>query len=157
MEQTQQNEEQQEQPASSHHLTFRDVVDLTLVFGSIPALVLNVIFWAIATAFAGAGVLPTILALLITLLLALNGIILLVRYVDICVINFRKANANSTINDEAFSMAMGAGAACAFLVICIVGCLSGAGQLDGWHYVLMAGEVLLVGYQTWRVFLGKQE
>lgn len=157
MEQTQQQEEQPEQPAETSGLTFRDVVDITLIFGGIPALVLNVIFWAVATAFAGAGALPTVLALLITLLLALAGVILLVRYVDIAVINFQKANANNNYQDDEFSTGMGAGTVCAFLVICIVGCLSVAGSLEAWHYILMAGEVLLIGYQTWRVFLGRQQ
>ncbi len=137
---------QPQDPADKLELTFRAGVDLALVFGGVPALVLNVLFWAVATAFAAAGPLPTVMALLVTLLLALAGIVLIVRYVDVAVSNFRKQD------EDTGGLAA---AACVFLAVCIVGCLVTAGTLDWWHIVLMVAEVLLVGYQTWRVFAGR--
>ncbi|SRR6266536_2075503 len=151
-------EEPLQQPTGTHTLTFRDSVDLAIVFGCIPALVLSVMFWAIATAFSQASVLATIMVLLITLLLSLMGIVLLVRYVDVCAINVRKYNAepSNKNSEEQVMFSVGAGMVCGFLAIGIVACLAMAGTLEGWHYTLMAVEVLLVGYQTWRVFLGHQ-
>ncbi len=146
------------QEQATQEWTFRDYVDVAIVFGCIPGLILTVIFWAIATAFPGAGVLPALLALLITFLLALMGIVLLVRYVDVCAINGRAYNAApyASSSDTSLMLSAGAGIVCLFLAASIVACLSTAGRLESWHYTLMAAEVLLVGYQTWRTFLGKR-
>lgn len=151
MQQTQQQEQ-------IHNLTFRDFVDMAIVFGCIPALILTFLFWAIATAFPHAGALPSILALVVTLLLAFMGSILVVRYVDISAINWQKLLAAPTSDSDDFVWpSFGAGLICLFLAVGIVMCLSLAGTLEGWHYTLMGVIILLVGYQTWRVFLGRQQ
>ena len=141
-----------QKPADTRELSFRDVVDIALVFGGVPALVLNVLFWAVAAAFAAAGALPTIMALLVTILLALTGIVLVVRYVEVAVATYRAADEGE---GDAIFLAIGAGVLCVFLAVCMVGSLTTAGSLDGWHGALMGAEVLLVGYQTWRVFAGR--
>lgn len=146
----------QEAQQQTRELTFRDFIDLALVFGGIPALVLDILFWAIATAFPQAGILPGILALLVTLLLSLTGIILIVRYIDVCMINGSKSTNASDSESENFIVAsIGAGLVCLFLAIGITVCLSTAGTLEGWHYTLMGTNILLIGYQTWRIFLGR--
>lgn len=94
------------------------------------------------------------MSLLVTLLQALMGIILIIRYVDVCVLSAR--TYNTTFSEESTLASMGAGSVCLGLAVGIVVCLSVAGTLEGWHYTLMAAEVLLIGYQTWRVFLGHQ-
>jgi hypothetical protein len=148
---------QQTRTSTGSPVDFRDLVDAAIAFGCIPALVLNIILWAVTTTFPYAGALPSILTLLVTLLLALIGIILLVRYVDICELNVRMYNAPSVSNsDEYFILTGGSGIICGFLAISLVVCLSMAGTLEGWHYTLMAVEVLLAGYQTWRTFLGRR-
>jgi hypothetical protein len=138
-------------PASSasRDLSFREYVDMAIVLGCIPALVLSVIFWAIATAFPPVG---GFMSLLVTLLLALMSIILIIRYVDVCVLNGRAYH--QTLAEDPLMASFGAGAVCLGLAVGLVVCLSMAGTLEGWHYTLMAAVVLLVGYQTWRVFLG---
>jgi hypothetical protein len=147
-------ESPQASTSSESRIDFRVLVDAAIVFGCIPALVLNIIMWAIATAFPKAGVLPSILALLITLLLALMAVILLVRYVDVCYLSY-KASMETSDDGSMMVVTAGAGIVCGFLVVCAIGCLSVAGALESWHYTLMSGAVLLVGYQTWRVFLGR--
>lgn len=149
---------QEQEQLSNQELTFRDCVDMAIVFGCIPALVLNVVFWAIATAFSPVKLLGSILALLITLLLSLISIILVIRYVDVGMLNVGIFNANphGSKGDDAFQWAMGAGAICIFLAVCMIGSLATAGTLDGWHYTLMGAEILFVGYQTWRVFISRQ-
>jgi hypothetical protein len=129
--------------------TFREVVDAAIVLGCIPALVLSVIFWAVATAFPTLG---GVMSLLVTLLQAVMGMVLIVRYVDITVLNMRAYN--QTFSEERIMASVGAGFVCLGLAVSIVVCLSTAGLLEGWHYTLLAAEVLLIGYQTWRVFLG---
>jgi hypothetical protein len=148
-------EAQQQEQAHTKKLTFRDYVDIAIIFGCIPALILNIVFWAIAIAFASVGLLSSILALLITLLLSFIALILIVRYVDITVISAREYNAS--YSTELSLIIVGAGAVCLYLAICIIGSLSTSGVLEGWHYTLMISEVLFVGYQTWRVFLGRQK
>ena len=81
-------------------ITFRVAVDIAIVFGCIPAIVLTSILCAVAVAFAHAGALPTILTLIVTLLLAFMALILIVRYVDVAVINFQKANTKIKGDDE---------------------------------------------------------
>jgi len=154
-----QHQETVSHSGSTHEpLTFRILVDMLIVFGCIPALVLNIVLWAIATTFPHAGLLPSILTLIVTLLLAFIAIVVLVRYVDIAVMNAREVSASTGLHDdEVFMKMFGAGAICLFLAISIVVCLSTAGTLEGWHYTLMAVEVLLVGYQTWRTFLGHSD
>jgi len=137
-------------PSASRDFSFREYVDMAIVLGCIPALVLSVIFWAIATAFPPMG---GFMSLLVTLLLALMSITLIVRYVDVCVLNGRAYN--QTFSEERIMASVGAGAVCLGLAVGLVVCLSMAGTLEGWHYTLMAAVVLLVGYQTWRVFLGR--
>lgn len=135
-------------------LTFHDVVDIALVFGCAPALILSFLLWAVATAFPQAGMLPTILALLITLFLALVGGVLLVRYVEISMLNLKTYHAHPAGTDtETFlTLFLGAGGICLFLAICIAVCLSTAGTLEGWHYTLFVAEMVLVGYQIWHAF-----
>jgi hypothetical protein len=98
------------------------------------------------------------MALLVTLLLSFIGIVLIVRYVDVFMLNVGVYNADphGKSGDEAFGWVMGAGAVCIFLAACIIGSLATAGALEGWHYTLMGAEILLVGYQTWRVFISRQ-
>jgi hypothetical protein len=141
-----------------HSLTFRGLMDRIIVLGGVSALVLSMIFWVMATAFTSAGIFPTILALLITLLLSLIGIILIVRYVDIGMINFKQYMTDPFGNnaEQYMYIAMGAGIICLFLAISIVVCISQAGVLEGWRYTFFGAAVLLVGYQTWRVLLGGQ-
>ena len=135
-------------------LTFRILVDMLIVFGCIPALILTSILCAVAVAFAHAGALPTILTLIVTLLLAFMALILIVRYVDIAVISFQKANAKINGDDEGI-MGMGAIVVCLYLAVSTVVCLASSGTLEGWHYTQLTVEILLVGYQTWRAFLGR--
>src|SRR5258708_1926615 len=108
MEHEEQEKQSHEQP-STERLTVRDWIDIAIVFGGISPTILNVIFWAVATAFAGAGALPTVLALLITLLLTFTSLILLIRYVDVCIIYMRKAGADPANNEELGFTAFGAG------------------------------------------------
>jgi len=136
-------------------LTFRVAVDIAIVFGCIPALVLTSILCAVAVAFAHAGALPTILTLIVTLLLAFMALILIVRYVDVAAISFQKANANN--NTDEGMMGVGAIVVCLYLAISTVVCLASSGTLEGWHYTQLAIEILLVGYQTWRAFLGRDD
>jgi len=98
-----------------------------------------------------------IMTLLVTLLLCFTSIILMVRYVDICVLNLRTYNTSPASAEDSLYPAFGAGIVCLFLAIGVAVCLSAAGSLEGWHYTLMTLLVLLVGYQTWRVFLGRQQ
>jgi len=132
-------------------ITFRVAVDIAIVFGCIPALVLTSILCAVAVAFAHADALPTILTLIVTLLLTFIALILIVRYVDVAVINFQKANAKINSDDEGM-MGMGAIVVCLYLAISTVVCLASSGTLEGWHYTQLTVEILLVGYQTWRAF-----
>ena len=143
-----------QQQTATHTMTFRDVVDLAIILGCIPAVVLSVILWAVAVTFSGAKVLASIMALFITLLLTLIGIILIVRHVGIAVMNGRKYNTN--FSEEALMASFGSGFVCTFLTICIIGCLSASGTLEGWHYLFIGAEILFVGYQTWRIFLGNR-
>ena len=146
---------QQQELSSSHSgsthepLTFRMFVDMLIVFGCIPALVLTIILCAIAVAFSHAGVFPTILTLIVTLLLAFIAIILIVRYVDVAVIHAQRSSS-----EEDNVTVVGAIFVCLYLAISSVVCLSMSGTLEGWHYTQIAISMLLVGYQTWRVFLG---
>jgi hypothetical protein len=147
------NSMEQVEVKQESELTFRDIVDACIVFVCIPALILNVLFWAIATAFPLAGIVPHIMALLVTLLLALVGGILLVRYVDVGMLSYQGADKDPSGNT--IMAAFGATIICIFLAVCIVGSLSIAGSLDSWQYILMPVEVLLVGYQTWRTFTSR--
>jgi hypothetical protein len=150
--------EQAQEQQSSYELAFRDYVDIAIVFGCIPALVLNVIFWAVTTAFSMVKLLDSIMALLVTLLISFIGIVLVIRYVDVCMLNIGVYNANphGKSGEDAFGWAMGTGAACIFLAVCIIGSLAAAGALDGWHYTLMGAKISFVGYQTWRIFISRQ-
>lgn len=148
----------QEQPQESiPRQLFRGSVDRTIVFGCVPALVVSVLCWAVATAFANAGALPLIMAMLVTALLAFMGMALIVRYVDVSATSFRKAQAHAPGMDpqDQQAIAFGAGVLCVVLAGCMVGCLATAGTLEGAHDTLMAIEVLAVSYQTWRVFGSK--
>src|SRR5205807_7421905 len=140
-----------------YELTFRDIVDWCIVFIGIPALALNVILWAIATTFPSAVVLPNILTLIVTLLLSLVGGILIVRYVDVFVLNLQKFNRATYTSDDDMWPMFGAATVCIFLAVCIVGSLSVAGSLEPWHYTLIPVEILLVGYQTWRTFTSRNK
>jgi hypothetical protein len=147
--------EVQQQEQDKEVLTFRDYVDTVILFGCIPALVLSMVLWAVATTFSHVGILPNVLALLVTLLLSFVALVLVIRYVDITVVSARKYNESASLDDGAMFVMLGAGAFCVFLAVSIGWCLSQAGVLEVWHYVLVGVEVLFVGYQTWRVFLGR--
>lgn len=136
-------------------LTFRLLVDMLIVFGCIPALILTSILCAVAVAFAHAGAFPIILTLLVTLLLTFMALILIVRYINVAVISFQKANATNSADEG--MMGIGAIAVCLYLAISTVVCLASSGTLEGWHYTQLAIEILLVGYQTWRTFLGHSD
>jgi hypothetical protein len=152
-----QQQEMSSASGSTHEpLTFRTFVDMIIVFGSIPALVLTLILCALAVAFSHAGALPTILTLIVTLLLACIAIVLIVRYVDVAGVQFQNANAHPA-NDEYGMMGVGAIFVCLYMAVSTVVCLSLSGTLEGWHYTQIAISMLLVGYQTWRAFLGNND
>src|SRR5260370_37632720 len=92
--------------------TFQDLVDATILFAGIPALVLNILFWSVATAFGGG--LATVLALLITILLALLGIVLFTHYIAAAVTHSAAYNADSNgpHSDTHLNLAIGTWAAC---------------------------------------------
>ena len=137
---------------ANHQWAFGKLIDATIFLGGLASIGLNIVFWAIAIAFAHSGLIASILSVLITLLLSFVAVVLVIRYVDVCVKHFRRYDKTSS--DDDMHIAIWAGIICVFLACCIIGCLSTAGTLVGWHYILMALEVLLVGYQVWRMFLG---
>lgn len=136
--------------------TFHDLVDAAIVFAGIPALVITILLWAVATAFG--GVLATVLAMLITTLLALLGVILLVHFVESAVGHSIAYNRHpgGAQADTHLNLAIGTWAACVALVVGVSITLAFAGQLEPWHYLLLAAEIAMVGYQTWRVFSSRE-
>lgn len=137
---------QPQRQTNSRECTFHDWVDIAIVFGGSPVLFLCFIFWAVATAFPLAGLLPSSMAVLITLLFSLLGVILVVRSIDVSVLSMRKAI--DARDKELLMTSIRAGITCLFLVVSIAFCLSRISTLEGWHYTLITVEIVLVGYQT---------
>ncbi len=149
------DQEQIQAQESTPGQLFRKYVDRAIVFGCVPALVLSVLLWVVATAFLAAGALPIILSMLITFLLGVIGIVCIVRYVDVAATFIKKAQASfgTTSAEWQIAASVGAGVLCVFLTGCIMGVLAMAGTLEETHYTLLFIEVLVLGYQTWRVYL----
>jgi uncharacterized membrane protein len=146
---------QQRQIVTGEPPTLRDFVERTIVFGCMPALVLSLILWPIATtALTQAGPLPTTIALLATVLLSFISLVLLVRYVDRVAENIRIYTADPTMRDSEWLLAFSIWGI--VLSICLaIGtgvCLYRAGTFGIEHVLLLIAEIPLLGFQIWRIF-----
>jgi hypothetical protein len=137
---------------------FRNFVVRAIVFGCIPALLLSIICWFLALAFAQSGLLPMRMALLITILLTLVSLILVLSFADRAFIQTRMYTVDPTRVGSYWqlSSAIWTIILCIGLLIGALFCLSRATTLEIWHYILIVAELLLVAYQTWRILQRRQ-
>lgn len=128
--------------------TWRDYVTLVLIFGCIPGLALSIICWLLALVFTGAGALPV----LITVLLVLVSVVLVITLADEAGIQYRMYVIDPTRINSRFQLwkAHWIISICLGLLLCDTYCLFHATRLEVWHYILAGGEILLIGFQTWR-------